>query len=225
MCGIALAFFTNRGETDSSLLENVRIADGILPLEDAVLYHGNGDTLYPDGYERYTDDLSVPVVMTPKDGTSCNGAFASHKGASGMGTAQLDRVRYVGEKQNEGFGKVRFIPNAEADTVRCEKPNPVPGIADEGSDIGRLIIEDSILDEMVSRGVEYADKIKLEPSQIGRVILMLKPHISGLPPTVLRNVKYSSMSCPQLRMIRKNKKCVLEIRTHFLLNSNFLISG
>jgi len=70
-----LAFFSNRGREDSAMLSDVRIIDGVLPFSDAVLIHGNGDTLGSDGYEWYRDPIDHPIVKAPADGTSCNGAF------------------------------------------------------------------------------------------------------------------------------------------------------
>lgn len=70
-----LAFFTNRGNTDSARLSDVKIFDGILPYKRASLIHGNGDTLDDTGYEWFTDSLDRPVTLAPEGGLSCEGAF------------------------------------------------------------------------------------------------------------------------------------------------------
>lgn len=70
-----LAFFTNRGSADTKRLKNVRIVDGLIEGEDAVLIHGNGDTCRENGYEWYRDALNEKMTLTTVDGTSCNGAF------------------------------------------------------------------------------------------------------------------------------------------------------
>lgn len=70
-----LAFFTNRGAADTKRLKNVRIADGVIACEDAVLVHGNGDTLRENGYEWWRDPVQEKFTLAPVDGTSCNGAF------------------------------------------------------------------------------------------------------------------------------------------------------
>jgi len=70
------AWLTNRGSADSPLVENVRMRYTI-PGKDALLYHGNGDTKLPNGYEWQTDPVTAePLTVEPcGDGTSCNGAF------------------------------------------------------------------------------------------------------------------------------------------------------
>lgn len=70
-----LAFFTNTGDTETTVISDIKIIDGVLCGKNATLIHGNGDTLGEDGYEWYMDDLKQPVKKTPRDGTSCNGAF------------------------------------------------------------------------------------------------------------------------------------------------------
>ena len=70
-----LAFFENRGQSDSGLVSDIHIVDGVLPCKNAQLHHGNGDTKKPDGYEWQRDTLDHPVVKAPADGTACNGAF------------------------------------------------------------------------------------------------------------------------------------------------------
>ena len=67
-----VAFLTNRGETDTAPVEDIRF-ETVFP-GNARLYHGNGDTKLEDGYEWWVDDL--PQTLSPcGDGTSCNGAF------------------------------------------------------------------------------------------------------------------------------------------------------
>ena len=87
---------------------------------------------------------------------------------------QIDEIQYIGEKQNEGFGKIRLVLNAETDNVKSDKPNTKTDDVDDESVISRLIDKNKKLDEMVELGIENAKKIKLDPSQIGRITLMLK---------------------------------------------------
>ena len=70
-----VAFFTNRGSADTSIVENIRLhAD--FSGDDAILYHGNGDTKKEDGYEWWRDPVTDAITVEPgEDGTSCNGAF------------------------------------------------------------------------------------------------------------------------------------------------------
>lgn len=68
-------FFTNKGDSDTPLISDIKVIDGVLPCEDAVLIHGNGDTLKEDGYEWYSEKVDHAISKAPQDGTSCKGAF------------------------------------------------------------------------------------------------------------------------------------------------------
>ena len=70
-----VAFLTNRGTEDSPLIEKVRMV-GAIPGENAVLYHGNGETKTGEGYEWWQTPLTDKIfTLQPRDGTSCFGAF------------------------------------------------------------------------------------------------------------------------------------------------------
>ncbi len=66
----------NDGTSNSPIVSHVGI-DLTVPCTAPRLYHGNGDTCTPDGYEWWTDPVSeAGIVKQPcGDGTSCNGAF------------------------------------------------------------------------------------------------------------------------------------------------------
>ncbi len=70
------AWLTNRANGDTPLVQDVRMVCAI-PGKTARLYHGNGDTKLPDGYEWQTDPITGEVMTIEPcgDGTSCNGAF------------------------------------------------------------------------------------------------------------------------------------------------------
>lgn len=70
-----LAFFTNRGKCDSPVISDVKILDGVLPILNPTLVHGNGDTCREDGYDWQRESLTAPITLYTSDGTSCNGAF------------------------------------------------------------------------------------------------------------------------------------------------------
>ena len=70
-----VAFFTNTAAEDTPVISDICAVDGVIPIENAALIHGNGDTLKADGYEWFRDDMDHSVVKAPADGTACNGAF------------------------------------------------------------------------------------------------------------------------------------------------------
>ena len=79
-------YITNDGEDNSPIISDWSL-DLTLPAEDPTLYHGNGDTCTPDGYEWWTSPVTAEgIVKQPcGDGTPCNGAFPymrlfTHKG-------------------------------------------------------------------------------------------------------------------------------------------------
>ncbi len=69
-------YVANREHTDSPILSNWRV-DLTLPCSSPHLYHGNGDTCTPDGYEWWTDPVTEAGMHIEPcgDGTPCNGAF------------------------------------------------------------------------------------------------------------------------------------------------------
>ncbi len=69
-------FMTNSGKQNSQVISNWNL-NLVLPVSTPMLYHGNGDTCTPEGYEWWTDPItSDSFIKRPcGDGTSCNGAF------------------------------------------------------------------------------------------------------------------------------------------------------
>lgn len=69
-------YIQNQGDTDSPVISDWHLVTPVAG-ENPVLYHGNGDTCTPDGYEWWTDPVTAEgIVKQPcGDGTPCNGAF------------------------------------------------------------------------------------------------------------------------------------------------------
>ena len=79
-------YITNDSAENSPIISDWHF-DLALPAENPTLYHGNGDTCTPDGYEWWTTPVTAEgIVKQPcGDGTPCNGAFPymrlfTHKG-------------------------------------------------------------------------------------------------------------------------------------------------
>ena len=68
-----LVTFTNRGTAPTPIISDIRLG-GILPLDAAILGHGNGDTHEMGCYRWYKDPLDRTIELSPIDGTSCKGA-------------------------------------------------------------------------------------------------------------------------------------------------------
>lgn len=99
--------------------------------------------------------------------------FDSPSGFVSGTSDKLNEVTYIGEKQNEGYGRVIFIPDAENDTAGNEKPAPKPANGKDSS-VSALIRRNVMLEAMQKLGIEKADTIELDPSPIGRLTLMAK---------------------------------------------------
>ena len=69
-------YITNDSAENSPVISNWNF-DFRFPAENPTLYHGNGDTCTPDGYEWWTTPITAEgIVKQPcGDGTPCNGAF------------------------------------------------------------------------------------------------------------------------------------------------------
>ncbi|MBE5765620.1 MAG: hypothetical protein E7335_00385 [Clostridiales bacterium] len=70
-----LAFFTNTADTDSAILSDVRIVDGVIPMENITFVHSNGATRNDDGCRWYHDALDKTFDLAPDDGLSCRNVF------------------------------------------------------------------------------------------------------------------------------------------------------
>ena len=69
-------YITNDSNAKSPIISDWRL-DLTVPCISPVLYHGNGDTCTPDGYEWWLDPVTEEGIIKQPcgDGTSCNGAF------------------------------------------------------------------------------------------------------------------------------------------------------
>ena len=67
-------YFTNKGNTDTPILKQIRI-EGELACPDAVVEYGNGDTQREDGYHFSKQSVDKKIRLTPTSGTPCEGAF------------------------------------------------------------------------------------------------------------------------------------------------------
>ncbi len=68
------AALTNEGGANSGIIEDFAVHCTVPGIRSALL-HGNGDTKKEDGYSWQKDELLQPMIFSPADGTSCNGAF------------------------------------------------------------------------------------------------------------------------------------------------------
>ncbi|MBQ7546568.1 MAG: hypothetical protein IJT41_06370 [Clostridia bacterium] len=82
----------------------------------------------------------------------------------------------IGDKQGEGYGRLRLIPDAKAYPNAQEAPNTDKPTADEPtvSKLQTIIEEDRREDMLLENAVRDGVKIALNASQVGRLTLMCK---------------------------------------------------
>ncbi len=131
------AFFTNTGDKDTALLENIRIG-GLMEGENPVFIHGNGDTCPPwlDCYDCRRDPLDTvgeTITLRPTDGTPCKGAFPYMRlmfggfgvniavGWTGMWTGSVTRTE-TGAAVSFGQKRCRFVIRPR-ETMRTPRVN------------------------------------------------------------------------------------------------------
>ncbi len=68
------AYVTNKADTDSKLVRELRIFDGFIEGSNPVVTYGTGDTTELRGYEIHTEQLDERLILEPVYGTPCNGA-------------------------------------------------------------------------------------------------------------------------------------------------------
>lgn len=81
----------------------------------------------------------------------------------------------IGAKQNEGFGRIRLIPDAKAFAVKNDdSANTDKKTSESDSWILNEIKKRNADDDILKKAVDNGEKIRLEPSQVGRLTLMCK---------------------------------------------------
>lgn len=86
------------------------------------------------------------------------------------------RFAIVGERQNEGYGVVELIPNADKLEHAKQKPSEKP-LSDKNLTAGKLtaaVQRERNKEKLIDEAIKFADKIRLKPAQVGRVALMCR---------------------------------------------------
>lgn len=91
---------------------------------------------------------------------------------------ELDEIVYIGEKQNEGFGRVRLISDAEnfrcTETEKSDNKSGKTGNKEMDALLDKFDRENKILE----CAIKNADSCHLGKSQVGRVALMCKESLN-----------------------------------------------
>lgn len=88
-------------------------------------------------------------------------------------TKRMPEYIPVGEKLNEGFGKIKLIPNAEHFSVAA-KEAPEYSLQECCSELLRCVQLRQADNTIINKAIRAAKEINLNPSQVGRITLMCK---------------------------------------------------
>ncbi|MBR5538838.1 MAG: alpha-galactosidase [Clostridia bacterium] len=69
-----IAYITNKAETDSKLIRDLRVFDGFIEGANPRITYSTGDTHDQRGYEVRCEELAERIMLEPVYGTACNGA-------------------------------------------------------------------------------------------------------------------------------------------------------
>lgn len=83
-------------------------------------------------------------------------------------------INFLGEKQNEGYGRIRLITDAELDSVNSNTPEIKLGDKEWQSSISEILKRRQKLENIAKLGIDNAKYLKLNSAQVGRITLMLK---------------------------------------------------
>ncbi len=89
---------------------------------------------------------------------------------------ELPKIKYIGEKQNEGFGKVMFMRSKDIPAVSEKSVKEEQKTAPSTGMLADLINKNHFIEKMRSDALNMAEKFsgKVDSSQIGRLTLMVK---------------------------------------------------
>ena len=162
-------YVTNDSSENSPIISNWNF-DLSLPCENPTLYHSNGDTCTPDGYEWWTTPVTTEGIIKQPcgDGTSCNGAFpymrlflTDHTAVNiAVGWSGTWRLTAKAESDGE-FNTVRLIAGQAAfraylkpgETVRSPRLTlqAISGDPDDLDDRGRNLWRSFYIDHILPR--------------------------------------------------------------------------
>ena len=89
------------------------------------------------------------------------------------GESELKERLIIGEKQNEGFGRVKLIADAKNFVVKDCKDSVAQEVLNDDPFV-KMYNERKIDDEIISLAIETGERLRLNASQTGRIFLMCK---------------------------------------------------
>lgn len=99
--------------------------------------------------------------------------FKMPDGLAGETRTELPLTDYIGDGQNEGYGKVRLILHAQNERVETNEPVKMNAVG-TGTLLSDLIRQNSKLEKISAAGIKAAHTVNLKPAQLGRIALMAK---------------------------------------------------
>ena len=87
---------------------------------------------------------------------------------------EIKELVFIGDKQNEGFGRVKLIVDAAEFGLSKKQSSASTDESSVDPSLQSKIDEQKKFDEVIGKAIEISEKIELNSSQIGRLVLMCK---------------------------------------------------
>ncbi len=147
---------------------NISALKNALKLEKINLHSQSGITLTTISGYNSKWNLKKPHINAFKAGSAL--VFEVTK------DEEMKKTQFIGEKQNEGFGVIELIPNADElkeCVIELNDNNALP-IQSENSPISDALKKANVIKSIKELALKNISKVKLNSTQIGRLTLMCK---------------------------------------------------
>lgn len=153
---------TNIAALKDALLKNA------VKLEEINLHSKSGITLITISGYNAKWNLKKPHINAYKAGSALVFAVTED--------VEMEKILFVGEKQNEGFGVIELIPNADElkeDVVELNDTETLV-FQNENNPISNAIRKEKVIKSIKELALKNISMVKLNSTQIGRLTLMCK---------------------------------------------------
>lgn len=155
-------------QTNISALMNKLNLKNELNLEEEDLHPQSGIILKTISGYNSKWNLKKPHINAYKAGSALVFKVTKDK--------EIKKIQFIGEKQNDGFGVIELIPNAdELKEIAVERSdNSAFAVQYENSPISDAIKKAKVIKSIKELALEKISVVKLNSTQIGRLTLMCK---------------------------------------------------
>lgn len=147
---------------------NISALKNVLKLEKMNLYSQSGIMLTTISGYHSKWNLKKPHINAYKAGSALVFEVAKDE--------EIKKIQFIGEKQNEGFGVIELIPNADGlKEIAAERnDNSTFTVQYENRPVSDAIKKTKVIKSIKELALEKISVVKLNSTQIGRLTLMCK---------------------------------------------------